>query len=84
MMSNIVFITGATSGFGRASALSPGLRRKDILMVGDTLDTDIRGGNKFGIDTVLVLSGNTARENYQLAIDASGVIPDFICENIAS
>lgn len=70
--------------FGRASALSPGLRRKDILMVGDTLDTDIRGGNKFGIDTVLVLSGNTARENYQLAIDASGVIPDFICENIAS
>jgi HAD superfamily hydrolase (TIGR01450 family) len=70
--------------FGRASALSPGLRRKDILMVGDTLDTDIRGGNKFGIDTVLVLSGNTARENYQLAIDASGVIPDFICDSIAS
>ena len=70
--------------FGRASALSPGLRRKDILMVGDTLDTDIRGGNKFGIDTVLVLSGNTARENYQLAIDASGVIPDFICDTIAS
>jgi ribonucleotide monophosphatase NagD (HAD superfamily) len=69
--------------FGRASALSPGLRRKDILMVGDTLDTDIRGGNKFGIDTVLVLSGNTARDSYQLSIDASGVIPDFICENIA-
>ena len=70
--------------FGRASALAPGLRRKDILMVGDTLDTDIRGGNKFGIDTVLVLSGNTARDSYQLSIDASGVIPDFICENIAS
>lgn len=70
--------------FSRASALIPGLRRKDILMVGDTLDTDIRGGNKFGIDTVLVLSGNTPRNNYQLEIDASGVIPDFICESIAT
>lgn len=70
--------------FSRASALMPGLRRKDILMVGDTLDTDIRGGNKFGIDTVLVLSGNTLRTNYQLEIDASGVIPDFICESIAT
>lgn len=70
--------------FARASALTPGLRRKDILMVGDTLETDIRGGNKFGIDTVLVLSGNTPRDNFQLSIDASGVIPDFICESIAS
>jgi HAD superfamily hydrolase (TIGR01450 family) len=70
--------------FGRASALMPGLRRKDILMVGDTLETDIRGGNKFGIDTVLVLSGNTAAEGYQLAIDASGVIPDYVCTSIAS
>jgi HAD superfamily hydrolase (TIGR01450 family) len=70
--------------FSRASALVPGLRRKDILMVGDTLDTDIRGGNKFGIDTALMLSGNTQRDNYQLAIDASGVIPDFICESIAT
>jgi HAD superfamily hydrolase (TIGR01450 family) len=70
--------------FSRASAITPGLRRKDILMVGDTLETDIRGGNKFGIDTVLVLSGNTARSNYQLEIDASGVIPDFICDSIAT
>lgn len=70
--------------FSRASAITPGLRRKDILMVGDTLETDIRGGNKFGIDTVLVLSGNTARDNYQFRIDASGVIPDYVCESIAS
>jgi HAD superfamily hydrolase (TIGR01450 family) len=70
--------------FGRASALMPGLRRKDILMVGDTLETDIRGGNKFGIDTVLVLSGNTAEKDYQLHIDASGVIPDYVCESIAT
>lgn len=70
--------------FSRASALTPGVRRKDILMVGDTLETDIRGGNKFGIDTVLTLSGNTAREDYQFWIAASGVIPDYICESIAT
>lgn len=70
--------------FSRASALMPGLRRKDILMVGDTLETDIRGGNKFGVDTVLALSGNTARDHFQLSIDASGIIPDFICDSIAS
>ncbi len=70
--------------FARASAITPGVRRKDILMVGDTLETDIRGGNKFGIDTVLVLSGNTARDNYQFFIEASGVIPDYVCESIAS
>ncbi len=70
--------------FSRASAITPGVRRKDILMVGDTLETDIRGGNKFGIDTVLTLSGNTAKENYQLLIDSSGVIPDYVCESIAT
>ena len=53
-------------------------------MVGDTLDTDIRGGNKFGIDTVLVLSGNTAQKDYQLHIDASGVIPDYVCDSITT
>ncbi|MET0340167.1 MAG: HAD-IIA family hydrolase [Polyangiales bacterium] len=70
--------------FGRASAITPGLKRKEILMVGDTLETDIRGGNKFGIDTVLVLSGNTAQKDYQLHIDASGVIPDYVCDSITT
>lgn len=70
--------------FARASAITPGLRRKDILMVGDTLETDIRGGNKFGIDTVLVLSGNTALDNYHFHIEASGVIPDYVCESIVT
>ena len=70
--------------FARASAITPGVRRKDILMVGDTLETDIRGGNKFGIDTVLVLSGNTAVEDHQFWIAASGVIPDYVCESIAT
>jgi HAD superfamily hydrolase (TIGR01450 family) len=70
--------------FSRASAITPAVRRKDILMVGDTLETDIRGGNKFGIDTLLVLTGNTARDNYNFFIESSGVIPDYVCESITT
>jgi HAD superfamily hydrolase (TIGR01450 family) len=56
--------------------------RNDILMVGDTLHTDILGGNKFGIATVLVLSGNTSERSYEGKINASGIIPDFVCKSI--
>jgi len=50
------------------------IQRNEILMVGDTLHTDILGGNKFGIDTLLVLSGNTTKEEYVTKIHATGVI----------
>lgn len=56
--------------------------RGDILMVGDTLNTDILGGNKFGVKTTLVLSGNTSREDAPLQIRSSGIIPDYICDSI--
>jgi ribonucleotide monophosphatase NagD (HAD superfamily) len=56
--------------------------RSDILMVGDTLHTDILGGNKFGVSTVLVLSGNTSKRNYEVKINSSGIIPDYICSSI--
>ena len=55
--------------------------RNKILMVGDTLATDIIGGNKFGIDTVLVLTGNTIAENVKARIKSSGIIPDYICDS---
>lgn len=56
--------------------------RNEILMVGDTLNTDILGGNKFGVKTTLVLSGNTSKEDAPLQIRSTGIIPDFICESI--
>jgi len=56
--------------------------KKDILMVGDTLHTDILGGNKFGLRTALVLSGNTDAEEAELQINSTGIIPDFICNSI--
>ena len=55
--------------------------KNDILMVGDTLYTDIMGGNKFGLDTALVLSGNTLPEQANLLINATGIIPNFICSS---
>lgn len=57
------------------------VKRNEILMVGDTLHTDIIGGNKFGLDTVLVLSGNTLPEMAQIRISSSGIIPTYICES---
>jgi NagD protein len=39
-----------------------GLRTDEVTMVGDTMETDIVGGLQMGYRTVLVLSGNTSRE----------------------
>lgn len=55
--------------------------KSKILMVGDTLYTDIIGGNKFGIDTALVLTGNTLNEHYEQRIKSMGIIPDYICDS---
>lgn len=59
-------------------------QKSDILMVGDTLHTDILGGNKFGVKTCLTLSGNTSPSSYALAIRQTGIIPDFVCDSIGS
>lgn len=56
--------------------------KSDILMVGDTLHTDILGGNKFGLKTLLVLSGNTRAQSVEQKINSSGIIPDFIADSI--
>ena len=57
------------------------VKRSEILMVGDTLYTDIIGGNKFGLDTALVLSGNTLPDMALVRISSSGIIPNYICES---
>jgi HAD superfamily hydrolase (TIGR01450 family) len=67
--------------YERALIDVPDIKRKEILMVGDTLFTDIIGGNKFGLDTVLVLSGNTSPEMAKIRISSSGIIPTYVCES---
>nr|WP_293838805.1 HAD-IIA family hydrolase [uncultured Arsenicibacter sp.] len=59
----------------------PAVGRKDILMVGDTLHTDILGGNKFGLDTALVLTGNTLADDVEVRVRSTGIIPTYICES---
>ena len=56
--------------------------KNEILMVGDNLNTDILGGNRFGVNTTLVLSGNTSAEEAEYQIHASGIIPDYVCQSI--
>ncbi len=52
----------------------------ETVMVGDTLEVDILAGKAAGTHTLLVLSGNTTRE--QLA--ASSIRPDHVYENLAT
>lgn len=66
----------------RARENNPGLVKSEILMVGDTLTTDILGANKFGIDTMLVLSGNTQAERAELLIGSTGILPNYICPSV--
>ena len=56
--------------------------KRDILMVGDTLKTDILGGNKFGLDTVLVLTGNTQPQDAEVLIRSTGIIPTYVCKSV--
>ncbi|GAB3046576.1 TIGR01459 family HAD-type hydrolase [Spirosoma pulveris] len=58
------------------------ISKRDILMVGDTLRTDILGGNKFGLDTALVLTGNTQPQDAEVLIRSTGIIPTYICKSV--
>lgn len=68
--------------FACADANNPSLKKSDVLMVGDTLHTDILGANTFGIDTALVLSGNTLAARAEIAIQATGIIPTYVCSSV--
>jgi ribonucleotide monophosphatase NagD (HAD superfamily) len=71
-----------SKAFHLALAENPRLSKRDVLMVGDTLWTDIQGGNKYGIDTALVLSGTTLEKDYHALISATGIVPNYVCDSI--
>lgn len=71
-----------SKAFHLALADDPTLTKSDVLMVGDTLWTDIAGGNKYGIDTALVLSGTTLEKDHRALIQSTGIVPNYVCESI--
>jgi len=52
----------------------------DTVMVGDRLETDIKGGHLAGLRTVLLLSGISTAED----VDNSDVKPDWIVDDLAA
>lgn len=69
--------------FSDALSKLDGIARDRILMVGDTLHTDILGGSAAGIRTVLVKDdGLFAGTCIRAYLNASGIVPDFECGKI--
>lgn len=59
-----------------------GLRREQICMVGDRLDTDILFGKNGGLTTMLTLSGVTTEE--ELLSPDNKVHPDLYVESLGA
>jgi len=66
--------------FVEAAAAKLGLPVTSLAMIGDRLYTDIALGTTSGIATILVLSGETGRED----LDASPHRPDLIFDDLAA
>lgn len=61
--------------------LGPEIDRDRTLMVGDTLHTDILGGQAAGLRTALVTrTGVLAGMNISAAIESSGIAPDWVLD----
>lgn len=73
-----VVIGKPNRGIVDALAQNWGLRNEEILMVGDRLYTDIALGSTAGVQTCLVLSGESKRED----LPGLQYQPDFVCENL--
>lgn len=55
-------------------------RNERVAMIGDRIGSDIEGGRRAGLETILVLSGTTSREEAAAAQPA----PDHVVENLAA
>ena len=69
---------GKPQPFGFALALAGmGLRKKDVVMVGDRVDSDIKGAQRFGIRSVLVKTGE-----YETGDLSGSVEPDAVIDSL--
>jgi HAD superfamily hydrolase (TIGR01457 family) len=55
-----------------------GLRKEEVLVVGDRIDTDIEGAHKAGISSLLILTGVTSKEE----VEKSQIKPDFVLSSL--
>ena len=72
-----------------------GIARERVLMIGDTLGTDILGANRAGIKSCLVLDGGiteyalqeqglaVTEENVAELAHAQGAVPDYVCRRMS-
>ena len=60
------------------------VRRRDIAMVGDDLETDVRAGQRAGLRGVFVLSGKHGREDLAVAARSGKPPPDLVAESLAA
>ena len=56
------------------------LRDLRVAMVGDRVSSDVEGGRRAGLATVLVLSGTTSREE----AEAAEPRPDHVVDDLAA
>ncbi|RLI74729.1 HAD family hydrolase [Archaeoglobales archaeon] len=59
-----------------------GLDAKDVVVVGDQIDVDVKAGKAVGADTLLVLTGVATRENFEDMIKRFGEKPDYILDSL--
>ncbi len=64
----------------RAARKALGLEAAETTIIGDTMDTDIRGGVQMGYKTILVLSGITKREH----LTRFAFKPDMVVESVGA
>mgnify|MGYP005850919025 CR=1 FL=1 len=57
-----------------------GASRESTAILGDRVETDILGGKRAGLTTVMVLSGVSSRSD----LEASGITPDFVFEDVSA
>lgn len=55
-----------------------GLPKEEVVVVGDNLDTDILAGHRAGLDTVLVLTGYSRRED----LASAAVAPTWVLDDL--
>ncbi|MBF0127578.1 MAG: HAD-IIA family hydrolase [Magnetococcales bacterium] len=72
--------------FQQARQGFPGVAAERVLMVGDTLDTDILGAKAMGFASCLTLSGACVgwEGNLEALCDARGIRPDFVVSSLGS